>query len=732
MNHVRKFCIYALALGVLAIMGVSASAEAPDATDFGPYAVTSAEYKFPASVDPDVLALRATELWAVVFRPDPLDGGPFPVLILLHGNHSTCGYGQNPRIDDNAQYTFFGTCPNNYVVTPNHRGYDYLAERLASWGYIVVSINANRGINAAGGSSDDLGLNLARGKLLLKHMQRLSEWNRNGGTPAELGVELRGKLDFNHVGLFGHSRGGEGVRAAYNLYRDTGSPWPARIGPVKFEGVFEVGPVDGQTSRILNADGTAWNLLLGMCDGDVSNLQGIRVFDRMMLIRNEMPATQKSTFNVWGANHNYFNSEWQLSDSPGCVGHSPIYSVTDYGSENQRQTSLASAMAFFRGNVGTMANPMFTQIFNPLYGLPGVVTSVATVDRGYTDSPNSSVTTIFEDFDKPTGTNTFGFPNDASNIMIRHSQCSGILSNPCPNSITNHNTGDPYGRFGQQQTAAISWTAPGASTFFQTNWTASGTGMDISNFATVDFRFSRQCATPACDATNSLNPTASTNFSLRLSMADGTLSDPVSLNWYVDLNGPVGGLFSNGVANLHPLLVTGRVPLGDFSGADLTKVRGVRLTFDDTPTGAIFVSNIRLSRVGAAPESILGIAGQLDFVEGSRPAAISGVFTEGNSIAIRTVPFAAAAGGQAAAEIELTSAQPFPVRNELPILRIGQQTYALSRYPENGDTHTLIFTLTLDEFAAASSGDEVSVQYGIEGQGDRWIFGMLNKAALNQ
>src|SRR5207247_9824349 len=101
-------------------------------------------------------------------------------------------------------------------------GYTYPADRPASWGYIVVSINANRGVNAAPGILGDRGLNLRRGRLVLKHLQRLSEWNAAGGAPSSLGFNMQGKLDFTHVGLFGHSRGGGGVRAAYKLYRDPG------------------------------------------------------------------------------------------------------------------------------------------------------------------------------------------------------------------------------------------------------------------------------------------------------------------------------------------------------------------------------------------------------------------------------------------------------------------------------------------------------------------------------
>lgn len=169
---------------------------APDATTVGPFTTTSSEYKLPASIDPDVATELATELWARVYRPVDLSGAPFPLLVFLHGNHATCGRfeGAGPgRFDINVQYTFTGTCPPGFVVVPSHAGYAYLADRLASWGYIVVSINANRGVNAAPGVFDDRGLNLRRGRLVLKHLQRLSEWNAAGGAPASIGFDVRAR-----------------------------------------------------------------------------------------------------------------------------------------------------------------------------------------------------------------------------------------------------------------------------------------------------------------------------------------------------------------------------------------------------------------------------------------------------------------------------------------------------------------------------------------------------------
>ena len=66
---------------------------------------------------------------------------------------------------------------------------------------------------------------------------------------------------------------------------------------------------------MLNAEGTTWTVLLPMCDGDVSNLQGIKPFDRMMRSTSETPIQPKGCRRGLGTNHNFYNTEWQRSDS---------------------------------------------------------------------------------------------------------------------------------------------------------------------------------------------------------------------------------------------------------------------------------------------------------------------------------------------------------------------------------------------------------------------------------
>ncbi len=626
----------------------------------GPLETTSAEYRLPASVDPSVLDGRATEIWARVYRPTDLSGGPFPVVMMLHGNHATCGRGANPRIDDNTQYTTTGTCPAGYEVVPNHEGYAEAARELASHGYVVVSVNANRGITAGAGVAGDSGLNLARGRLLLRHLELLSEWNRNGGTPPSLGVDLQGRLDFANVGLMGHSRGGEGARAAYNLYRDADSPWPARIGSdLRIKGVFEIGPVDGQTSRVLDATGTSWAVLLPMCDGDVSNLQGVRPFDRMIDDATEAPATPKATFSVWGTNHNFYNSEWQRSDAAGCRNHDAVW-LRENGAALQRQVGNTAMTDFFRAHVGRQADPQLGRLFNPAHPLPSDLAAITPIERGFVDTPNAAVTRVFERFDQPAGTNTYGAANEAANVTVAHKRLNAHDRNYAG--------------------AELAWTQADAGVFFQSNWEAPGSGRDVRDARTLTFRVAR---TPAAD-----NPASvPTDFSIQLVQADGSLTRPVALRDYLSLEGP-----AIGPGGPHSILQTVRIPLADFAGVDLSRVRGIRYTFDRSPTGSIYLGDLSLSTREA--RDLAGAATPNAFVPPAtfvQPPRGVGASPVNRARIIRNEPVVGTALAPPSTEIEIESDTPFQPGGALYVLRVGDREYRESRYPDDGNLSRIIF-----------------------------------------
>lgn len=699
------------------LVSVPLSAQtAPDATLLTGGPVTVSEYKLPASFDPVLSTTLMVELWARVYRPASLGSSPHALLVFLHGNHATCGRlaGAGPgHFDINIQYTFTGTCPPGFIVVPSHAGYSYVAERLAALGYIVVSINANRGVNAAPGVPGDAGLNVRRGRLVLRHLEQLRKWNSGTEAPPSGIGDLVGKIDFSHVGLLGHSRGGEGMRAAYNLYQSDpgGTNWQSLIGPVSFEGLFEIGPVDRQTAFTFNALGTAWNVLLPMCDGDVFNLQGVRPFDRMLRATSESPQRQKSTFTVWGANHNFYNTEWQTSDSPGCFANKRLFDHL-IGSSDERTTAIASVVAFFVANVGASRLPDYNQNFNPQFELPASITSITRVDRGYTDSPDSSVTATFDDFSGPTGFNSHGPANASSNIAVTHGR------------VPNH---DPI----QQFAALVSWKGPGPNTFFQSNWTSPTTGADVSSYATLDVRVSRQCSDPAdllCNKqSNWFN--FDTNFSIRLVGADGTLSNPVQVRDYISLTGPVGGLVLGFGTAGHPILQTVRVPLGDFGSPGIVgNLRGVRFTFDDTRRDEINIANIRLSKLGVAAAQAFPLISPPPITE----TAIDDTTGTNDVNQVKSMRSVQSATLGEMVEIELTSNREFLPQGEMLVLRIGSQDFTLSRYPNSGETTTITFTLTSAEFARLSQGDSVNVQYGNGPTFRGWDFGQVDKMMLGR
>jgi hypothetical protein len=81
------------------------------------------------------------------------------------------------------------------------------------------------------------------------------------------------------------------------------------------------------------------------------------------------------------------------------------------------------------------------------------------------------------------------------------------------------------------------------------------------------------------------------------------------------------------------------------------------------------------------------------------------------------------------AEIEVTSAEPFPVRNALTELQIGDVSSAFSRYADDGDLHTLMFSLTRDQLLAISADDTAQVRYNPSNGHDIWLIGPIDPAS---
>jgi len=273
--------------------------------------------------------------------------------------------------------------------------------------------------------------------------------------------------------------------------------------------------------------------------------------------------------------------------------------------------------------------------------------------------------------------------------------------------------------------AQVAWSSASADTWFQSNWTAPGTGRNASSFKTLDFRVSRQCGDADC-TNRGPHWATDTSFSIRLVGANGELSAPIRLSDLLTLTGPVGGLVRFGLgASPHPILQTVRIPLSAFgSSAIVSHQRGVRFTFDDTQSDQIFLANIRLSkRTGTTT-----LAASSPLLAGDdSPADDSATTDDVNQVkSMRQV----SVSGTNVVEMELKSNRLLLPKGELLILRIGDQEFGLSRYPQSGDTSTVTFTLTAEEFAQLQDGASLTVQYGSGPNRPGWNFGKINKGQL--
>ena len=146
----------------------------------------------------------------------------------------------------------------------------------------------------------------------------------------------------------------------------------------------------------------------------------------------------------------------------------------------------------------------------------------------------------------------------------------------------------------------ITWTRAGGDVYFQINFTAPGSGLDLSRYKTLDFRVERETPARAPGA----NPAGPTNFHLQLVQADGSLSDAVASANFTELVGPFGTPDADFTppASLpdgyHLNMATARIPMDSFDLDELDQIRGIRLTFDATPIGKIYVTNFRASSKG--------------------------------------------------------------------------------------------------------------------------------------
>lgn len=339
----------------LAVLGAPASASAaavPDPVAPGPAAVVTYDYDAGqiTVTDPGDGRTYPVDLRGRLYVPGGSDRGP--VVIVVHGGSANC-FVASQQLD-------ITPCPSTPLSGDPHYelGFQYLGQNLASHGIVVASINVEH-VDAADDSGPDIGID-GRAQVIAATLDRLAAWNRNPG-PEPVGRALIGRIDASRIGLWGHSRGGEGVTRFMERYR---ARYPG------LRAVLAAAPADYQAEV---PTGTNFAEISDLCDGVLPDLQGRFAWDRGLHANPREPGA-KILFTLRGASHLFFadygsgydaGDDYAGNDS-ACRRDSP---TSDRMSPaDQRRVVLALSAAFFRDYL--LGETAFAPLLTGAVGLP--------------------------------------------------------------------------------------------------------------------------------------------------------------------------------------------------------------------------------------------------------------------------------------------------------------------------------------------------------------------------
>jgi hypothetical protein len=647
----------ALLAALAVLLGVATPALAddagvPDPTAPGPYSTAKIEYEAGTLLLnlPTAGQTTSVPMKGSIVYPTNTGGQPSKVIVFVHGRHSVClgTTGTTSPPGPAPGQCEDSTAPDGTPVSTDIRsyeGYDYLSENLASHGYAVMSIEAN--ITGFDNGYPDAGAD-ARSQIINASLGLLNRWDNGLGPVTDdpsttVGTKLVGRLELSSgVGLMGHSRGGDAVTDFVTYNRNLRAPTP-------LSAVVALAPTFYSLRR--TPEGTNYAALLPACDGDVSSLNGARLFENATYAPGNA-GVAKVQWYVQGTDHNFFNTVWTGDDfgvvgDPACSRGSA--STARLSPSDQRTVGTALMDGFLRRYVGgeKAFDPLMTgEVTLPSTACPaesgkGCDQEVKTsyvgpasqrldvlqpkptddpIDAGVAPGPldpNATTVGATGGAITTTGHSALGVCHPAS--LPRRGGVAVASDYPlCPEVATvpavPASGGSPavpavpgvFNRsIGTQFTVA--WDGPAT---LATAMGPDGGTKDVSGFGVLDLRAAvnrGDARNPAGDDTNPASATQ--DFDVTIVDADGRRAGTNAARWTTSLQPSIGTTYK------HVVLNGVRIPLTAFGGVDLTRIASVELGFGQrTPRGSIQLSDVAFQETpkAAAPAPVTPVVPKPD------------------------------------------------------------------------------------------------------------------------
>jgi heat shock protein HslJ len=483
----------------------------------------------------------------------PPTGENLPIAVIMHGSHEIgC-----PSPDG---YTSEWPCPGKEV--PNYRGFAYLLEALAARGYVAISINANPAFVSAYGmpsANDRLPL------LLDQYLAKIAA--ANDGEDVQLGVDLKGRLDWKQLVVLGHSAGGEAVNWVIDSRAHT-TPDQIDAGQGPIAAAILLAPTAVQDTAQLK-NGSALAVILPACDRDVADLSGQKFYEtaRLQAQRDKLVAS----VYLPGMNHNRFNTE--LGDET-LANTSSLCENALVPAEEQRQFLADYVTHFF-----------------------DAVLKRGTETAADLDPAQPALSTLFD----RTALTSLALPTSQRlRLPLKTAKATGAATAVWCEA--------GYGAAGERPEVCrrSQYNQPGAPDELALAWNGAQSALevalpqaqrDLSDYATLHLR-------AVVDPIDPLNqPGQPQAFSMRLTDGAGksavvALKDEPALAFPAGKKGYDDSLKLDTWDN-HVILSSIRVPLAKFSGVDLSDIRSAALVFDQIDHGSIFVTDLEFFRTAA-------------------------------------------------------------------------------------------------------------------------------------